>query len=111
VKEILDDGYYGIGCVVDDPDVNLDFVLKMLPIGSSSKHTRKYYQKVISQMKEGMIWANECNYFVRYLEVFQWRKFFCIKMEYFKNGSLQTQLRNGRVFTEEVLIFFFNIFL
>jgi hypothetical protein len=89
--------------VVDDPDINEDVVLKLIPLSLDGNESTKKYQKMIEkEIKVGMLISKECKYLVSYLEIFEWKNFFCIKMEYFRNRDIKFQLDNGRIFTEEV---------
>jgi serine/threonine protein kinase len=91
--------------IVEDPDMIINAVLKLIllePNGSENE-SKKNFQRMIERItKIGKLITKECDYFVSYLEVFEWKNFFCIKMEYFNNGSLQFQIDNKRIFTEEV---------
>jgi hypothetical protein len=83
--------------VANDPDDNIDIVLKMIQLGPKDSESRSSHQKMIEkEIKVGMIVAKECNY------IFEWGDFFCIKMEYCINGDIEESLSKGRIFSEIV---------
>jgi serine/threonine protein kinase len=107
IKKELIHGGSGFAFVVDDPDLHLEFVLKLIMLGSKKSVSRTKNQKMIEkEMKVGMIVAKECSHLVSYSEIFEWGDYFCIKMEYCEMGDLQNQLDQNRIFTEEVNLSF-----
>jgi hypothetical protein len=91
----------------------LEIVLKLIVLGPKGDDLRNNNRKAIEkEIRVGMMIAKECKYLVSYSEVFEWGDYFCIKMEYFENGDVQTEFDKGRIFTEEVyFIFIFFIFI
>jgi serine/threonine protein kinase len=107
IKKELIHGGSGFAFVVDDPDLHLEFVLKLIMLGSKESASRAKNQKMIQkEMSVGMVVAKECSHLVSYSEIFEWSDYFCIKMEYCELGDLQNQLDQNRVFTEEVNLSF-----
>jgi serine/threonine protein kinase len=107
IKKELVHGGSSLAFVVDDPDLHLAFVLKLIALGSKDSTLRTKNQKIIEkEMSVGMIVAKECSHLVSYSEIFEWGDYFCIKMEYCEMGDLQNQLDENRVFTEEVKLSF-----
>jgi serine/threonine protein kinase len=114
INKVLTHGAAGYTFVVHDPDLQDEFVLKLIPFGPEDSPSRNNNKKTIEkEMKVGLIVAKESKFLVQYSEIFQWGDFFCIKMEYCCQGDLQNQLDNGKFFTEEVFVnsYIFFIFL
>jgi serine/threonine protein kinase len=87
--------------------MKLEIVLKLIGLGPKGGNLRNNNQKVIrKEIEIGMMIAKECEYLVSYSEIFEWGDYFCIKMEYFENGDLETQFNKNRIFTEEVFLSF-----
>jgi serine/threonine protein kinase len=105
VNKILTHGASGFTFVVLDPDLHDEFVLKLIPFGPEESLSRTNNKKTIEkEIKVGLIVAKESKFLVQYSEIFQWEDFFCIKMEYCRQGDLQNQLDNEKFFTEEVFV-------
>jgi hypothetical protein len=99
----LTDGGGGLAFVINDPDLHLEFVLKMIVLGPKGNALRIDIQKKIEkEIRVGMMIGKKSPHLVLYSEIFEWGDYFCIKMEYCKMGDLQNQLNQKRVFTEEV---------
>jgi hypothetical protein len=97
---------------VNDPDENVEIVLKLIPLGSKGSDHRTEMKKIIEkEMKVGIITAEECLYLISYKETFEWGDYFCLKMEYCINGDIQKQIDNGKIFTEDVIIYIVIIIL
>jgi serine/threonine protein kinase len=100
IKRQLSHGGGGYVFVTDDPDLHLEFVLKLIMLGPKGDATRANNQKTIEkEIKVGMIVAKESSNLVSYSEIFEWEDFFCIKMEYCSMGN-----------SECIFILFFLIF-
>jgi serine/threonine protein kinase len=92
-----------VAFVVDDPDLHIEVVLKLIQLSPQGSEFRSKHQKIIEkEMKVGLIIAKENKHLVEYSEVFEWGDYFCIKMEYCEVGDIQSSLDKGRMFTEEV---------
>jgi serine/threonine protein kinase len=108
----LNRGSVGFVYVAFDGDMNMEIVLKLIVLGPKTDNSRNNNQQTIEkEIKVGMMIAKECKYLVSYSEIFEWGDYFCIRMEYFENGDLQTQLDKKRIFSEEVYLFILFIFL
>jgi serine/threonine protein kinase len=100
---MLAQGGGGYVFVADDPDLHMEVVLKMIPLGPEGSENRSSFEKMIKREIEiGLIIAKKSRYLVSYIETFDWVDYFCIKMEYCRLGDLKHQFDSGRVFTEEV---------
>jgi serine/threonine protein kinase len=103
ITKLLEEGGGGYVFVADDPDLRMEVVLKMIPLGPEGGKRRTSHEKMIKrEMEIGLIIAKKSRYLVSYTETFDWVDYFCIKMEYCRLGDLQHQFDSGRVFTEEV---------
>jgi hypothetical protein len=101
-KLLKQGGGGGYVCVVNDPDLSMEVVLKIIPLGPAGSMERLSHEKMIKkEMEIGLIIAKKSRYLVLYTETFHWVDYFCIKMEYCRLGDLQYQFDSGRVFTEE----------
>jgi serine/threonine protein kinase len=103
VKEKLHYGGMGLVYVVDNHGVGGEAVLKLIPLRAKNSEARVQIQKIIERV------AKECPQLISYLETFEWKDYFCIKMEYCKVEDLQNRLEKGYVFSEEVQFFFFFV--
>jgi serine/threonine protein kinase len=102
ITKLLHQGSGGYAFVAYDPDLRMEVVLKMIPLGPVGSETRSSHEKMIKrEIDIGLIIAKKSRYLVSYAETFDWVDYFCIKMEYCKLGDLQHQCDSGRVFTEE----------
>jgi serine/threonine protein kinase len=103
ITKSLNDGGSGFIFVADDPDSHLKIVLKLIHLGPKFSTSRSSQEKMIEkEIKTGVMIAKECKYLVSYSEVFEWKDYFCIKMEYFVNGDIKNELEKGRILTEQV---------
>jgi serine/threonine protein kinase len=87
--------------VVEDPDLNTDVVIKVFDFNAEENEIK--FEK---EIEVGLKVVKESEHFVHYLERFKWGKYWCIKMEYFNQGNVDDQIKNGRIFTEEVFVYF-----
>jgi serine/threonine protein kinase len=105
IKRSLEEGGGGYVFVADDPDLRVEVVLKMIPLGPEGSKKRTSHEKMIRREIEiGLIIAKKSRYLVSYAETFDWVDYFCIKMEYCRLGDLQQQFDSGRVFKEEAYL-------
>jgi serine/threonine protein kinase len=103
ITKLLGQGGGGYAFVADDPDLHMEVVLKMIPLGPVGSEIRSSHERMVRrEIDIGLIIAKKSRYLVSYTETFEWENYFCIKMEYCKLGDLQHQLDNGRIFTEKV---------
>jgi serine/threonine protein kinase len=103
IQKELNDGGLGFVYVANDPDANLEIVLKLIVLGSKNSKSRNDNKKLIEkELNLGLTISKECKYLISYSETFEWGDYFCIKMEYCNGGDLQSALDEGRIFTEEV---------
>jgi hypothetical protein len=89
------------------------FVLKMINIGQEGTEMRRKAQKEIAQeINIGLTLGQECPFLVRYLEMFYYKNFCCLLMEYCVLGELQQELDSGKQYDELVILanFFLNFF-
>jgi serine/threonine protein kinase len=99
----------GFTCVAKDEEADLEIVLKLVFIGVYKETKNKNREIINKEIEIGIMISKGCDYLISYSEVFEWKDFFCFKMEYCSNGDLQTELDKERIFTEEVLILFYFI--
>jgi serine/threonine protein kinase len=103
ITKLLHQGGGGYAFVADDPDLHMEVVLKMIPLGPVGSEARSSHEKMIKrEIDIGLFIAKKSRYLVSYAETFEWVDYFCIKMEYCRLGDLQHQFDSGRVFTDEV---------
>jgi serine/threonine protein kinase len=111
VKKELEHGVSGYVYVVEDPVDHVEAVLKLIPLGPRNGDRRMENQKTIEkEIKVGLLVARECPHLVSYWETFEWRDFFCIKMEYCQMGDLENRVKKDYIFSEEVQFFFLFFF-
>jgi serine/threonine protein kinase len=113
ITKLLHQGGGGYAFVADDPDLHVEVVLKMIPLGPVGSETRIENEKKIKRdIDIGLFIAKKSKHLVSYDEAFEWVDYFCIKMEYCRLGDLQRQLDSGRTFTEKAYLipFFLIIF-
>jgi hypothetical protein len=102
ITKLLHQGGGGFAFVADDPDLRVEVVLKMIPLGPLGSEVRSSHEKMIRrEIDIGLIIAKKCRNLVSYAETFEWMDYFCIKMEYCRLGDLQQQFDSGRVFKKE----------
>jgi serine/threonine protein kinase len=111
VTKLLKHGGVGFTYVAKDEEADLEIVLKLILLFGGNNETKEKNGKMINKEIEiGMMIAKGCDYLISYLEIFEWENFICIKMEYYSNGDLETELNKKIIFTEEVLISFYFFF-
>jgi serine/threonine protein kinase len=106
----LNQGGFGIVVVADDPDINDLIAIKI--IGNVLlEETKKETKTIERERSVGFDLAGESKHLVEYFELFKWKRYVCIKMEYFYLGDLQNQLEKKTFFSEEVFLFVFLFFI
>jgi serine/threonine protein kinase len=109
ITKMLKQGGAGFTYVAKDEEADLEIVLKLIFIGINNDNETKNNKRdtISKEIELGMMISKGCDYLILYSEIFNWKNYICIKMEYCSNGDLQTELDKERIFTEEVLILFF----
>jgi serine/threonine protein kinase len=103
IQKDLKHGGGGFVYVANDPDGNLEIVLKLIILGAKKNEAGNNNKELMEkEMKVGMIVAKECDFLVSYLEIFEWEDYLCMKMEYCLKGDIESKFEEGRIFTEEV---------
>jgi hypothetical protein len=89
--------------VVEKRSTKVLFVMKMINIGEEGTEVRKKVQKEItSEINIGLTLGQECPFLVRYLEMFYYKNFCCLIIEYCELGDLQKELDSGKQYQELV---------
>jgi serine/threonine protein kinase len=101
--------------VVEKESTKELFVMKMINIGSEGTEVRKKAQKEINaEINIGLTLGRDCPFLVRYLEMFYYKNFCCLIIEYCELGDLQQELDSGKQYEEPVsnftFFFFFSFF-
>jgi serine/threonine protein kinase len=91
--------------VVEDDDLHMDVVLKLIPLNNENEKIKEEIKEEIKVFKEA---AEKSKCLVQYLEVFDWDNFHCVKMEYFSQDHIESQLNKKKTFTEEVCAIVLN---
>jgi hypothetical protein len=92
VKKRLDKYLPSLVFIVEDPDLNTNFVLKLIT----------HVDSMVD--KEERLWMSmgqECKNLILFLEIFEWNSFYCVRMEYLYEGNLESQVNLGIVFTQQ----------
>jgi serine/threonine protein kinase len=84
------------------------FVMKMINIGQEGTEMRTRSQKEIkAEISVGLTLGQECPFLVRYLEMFYYKNFCCLIMEYCELGDLQQELDSKKRYEEPVSYSYF----
>jgi serine/threonine protein kinase len=88
------------------------FILKFIHIGGRDAETKKKTVKELnSEFHVKMNISRNSENLVHYKEIFEYKSFSVIVMEYCDYGDLQTILDNGKKFIEEVYLYIIFIIL
>jgi serine/threonine protein kinase len=91
--------------LVERQSIKEQFVMKMISIGPEGTETRKRAEREIAaEIKIGLILGQECQFLVRYLEMFYHENYCCLVMEYCELGDLQQELDSGKQYEEPVFL-------
>jgi serine/threonine protein kinase len=89
--------------VVEKQSTKELFVMKMINIGQEGTQMRTRSQKeILAEISVGLTLGQECPFLVGYLEMFYYKNFCCLIMEYCELGDLQQELDSGKQYEEPV---------
>jgi serine/threonine protein kinase len=107
--DLIKDEIANLVFVVEKQFTKEIFIMKMINIGKEGSEQRTETQKKITQMNASMMIGQECPFLVRYWEMFYYKHFCCLIMEYCEEGDLQKQLDSGKHYEEWVSLLFYMI--
>jgi NIMA (never in mitosis gene a)-related kinase len=86
------------------------FIMKMINIGQEETEMRKKTQKEIeAKINIGLTVGQESSFLVQYLEMFYYKNFCCLIIEYCELGDLQKELDAQKQYEEPVSYFYIFI--
>jgi serine/threonine protein kinase len=71
------------------------------------KKERKSQKEIVAEISIGLTLGQECPFLVLYLEMFYYKNFCCLIMEYCELGDLQQELDSGKWYEEPVSYSYF----